>query len=594
MPDGPDLAALATNLVAAAEAHGSPDVASVAASIAEACRRPELVVAVGDFKRGKTSVVNGLLAAAVLPVDDTVPTAVPTVVSAGPPSASLIRVGDDDPDATPVDPTELGDVHRAPGDDLVRIEVAHDARVLQRGFALVDCPPAPPDHLAARSMTLAMAQAGTVALFVTDATQPLTAAEMDLLRAVAEVVPDTIVVITKVDMASHGAAVVAADLDALAAAGLSLPAVQVSCELRQIAVATGDAGLNAESGFPDLVRAIDAGLARARALTERRLAGSLAEAVDALDQVLEARLHALSSVDAAQVERTRVEAEVRAADLLRSPSAGWQRLIADSWVDIQSESGHLLTEALRTLMQETEKELATIDPAKDWDVFEPWVRNQVAARVEVAFADADARTSEAIRAAVAEFHSENVQIAHLDGGPERLAALGLTAVDIDGDLGGKGSRFGGGLTGVRGLYTGPMMLGLLGQVGISVAALAPVGLAIGIGIGAKAIRDERTRQLEARRRKALASARAFIEIASGRARKELQSTLRTQQRGVRTALSEHADQMAAQARARLAEIDAQLPSAAERGRQGVILERDRTRLAELGAAIRAIATGATP
>ncbi|MCA1684188.1 MAG: dynamin family protein, partial [Actinobacteria bacterium] len=115
------------------------------------------VLVVGEFKQGKSLLVNALVTAPVCPVDDDVATAVPTVVTHGEqPSAALVWLSntnghravdaaEPDYETVPVALEDL-DKHLSEAADrgkqrrLVRAEVTLPRAVLARGLVLVDTP----------------------------------------------------------------------------------------------------------------------------------------------------------------------------------------------------------------------------------------------------------------------------------------------------------------------------------------------------------------------------------------------------------------------------------------------------------------------
>ena len=97
----------------AATAYRRPDLAARAGQALQRLHHPLVrVLVVGEFKQGKSMLVNALVNAPVCPIDDDVATSVPTVVRyAEKPSVTLVRsAGTGDP----AGPTSRRAAHRGP------------------------------------------------------------------------------------------------------------------------------------------------------------------------------------------------------------------------------------------------------------------------------------------------------------------------------------------------------------------------------------------------------------------------------------------------------------------------------------------------
>src|ERR1700759_5796543 len=79
--------------VKAATAYQRPDLAARARQALQRLQNPRVrVLVVGEFKQGKSMLVNALLNAPICPIDDDISTSVPTVVRyAESPSVTLVR-----------------------------------------------------------------------------------------------------------------------------------------------------------------------------------------------------------------------------------------------------------------------------------------------------------------------------------------------------------------------------------------------------------------------------------------------------------------------------------------------------------------------
>src|SRR5918997_2581149 len=215
------------------------------------------VLVVGEFKQGKSLLVNGLVGAPVCPTFDDVATAVPTVVRhAEQLELTLVR-----PDGQRVE---------APGDRFAdhvceqgnpgnregwsHAEVGLPRPLLTGGLEIVDTPGVGGLSSVHGAATTAALPAADAVLLVSDASQEYTAPELDSLARAVAVCPNVACVLTKNDLYPQWRRIAELDRAHLARAGITAPLFAVSSTLRWEAVLTDDAELNAESGFPELVR----------------------------------------------------------------------------------------------------------------------------------------------------------------------------------------------------------------------------------------------------------------------------------------------------------------------------------------------------
>ena len=94
--------------VRACAAYGRPDLAARLNRSREALADPSIhIVVAGEFKQGKSSLVNALLGANVCPVDDDVATAVPTFIRYGEENAAALVHDGDPPRKSPSRSTDI-------------------------------------------------------------------------------------------------------------------------------------------------------------------------------------------------------------------------------------------------------------------------------------------------------------------------------------------------------------------------------------------------------------------------------------------------------------------------------------------------------
>jgi hypothetical protein len=169
------------------------------------------VLVVGEFKQGKSQLVNSLVSAPVCPVDDDVATSVVTMVRhADTPSVALVRVARRQRHAERTE-VPLGELAayvseagtRATGPACATRDVGIPRTLLAGGLVLVDTPGVGglgSAHGAATTAALASADA---VVMVSAAAQEYTRPELDFLAAAVRMCPNVVCVLTKTDLYPH-------------------------------------------------------------------------------------------------------------------------------------------------------------------------------------------------------------------------------------------------------------------------------------------------------------------------------------------------------------------------------------------------------
>ena len=160
------------------------------------------LVVLGEFKRGKSTLVNALLEREVLPTGVLPLTSVVTIIAAGERERLLVSFSDGDQQESllrdlPALVTEAGNPENRMGVDVVRVELASE--LLDAGIDLVDTPGVGSIHEHNTSAARDFLAQVDAAVFVLDAGQPFTAAERDLVREVTGRVPRVLLVVNKID-----------------------------------------------------------------------------------------------------------------------------------------------------------------------------------------------------------------------------------------------------------------------------------------------------------------------------------------------------------------------------------------------------------
>jgi hypothetical protein len=542
------------------------------------------VAVVGEFKQGKSTLVNALLRTDVCPADADLVTALPTILRYGTTPAAFLQVPGADGALSPV-AIEFGQVRgqiTAPaGDPAPRaVEVHLDRRLLGTGLSLIDTPGVGGLDSAQGNLTLATLPLASAALFVTDAAQELTAPEVDFLRRVLERCPRVALVLTKTDLYPEWRRIADLDQAHLRTAGLDVPVVAVSSFLRMRAHARNSAELNAESGFPRLVALLQRDVLAAAAAD--RAAAARAE-LDLVVADLRERLDAEHAVAAAP-ERA-AEVVSRYAEVGRRGAAlaagSWQTVLGDGIQDLAADVDHDLRERLRLLLRRGEELLEESDPRETWTDFQAWAAREAAAAAAdnlMLLVDRSSRLAEEV---ADRFELEYARL-DIDLPAPELALRKVGQLDVSFSKSGV-RQFLGAFMAARVAYGGFVMLGAVGAM-FNVALVAPIALVAGLTLGRRMIKSERERQVQQRRAQARAELRRYVDDVGFHVGRDCREAVRRTQRHLRDEFAARAraiERSAAATAAAVQEI-AELPAAERRSRVDELADQ-RRRLDRLAA-----------
>ncbi|OWY59286.1 Isoniazid-inducible protein iniA, partial [cyanobacterium TDX16] len=161
-------------------------------------------------------------------------------------------------------------------------------------------------------------------LFVTDASQELTAPEVEFLKHARQMCPNVVMVLTKTDFYPEWRRIQELDRGHLERLGLSAPIVPVSSTLHGHAVRLGDQDLDAESGFPALLKHLKEDIVgRSEDLVLKTARSELLDVVGQLQLQFETEKQALDDPEQAAKLVTQLEAAKEKALLLKTLSARW-------------------------------------------------------------------------------------------------------------------------------------------------------------------------------------------------------------------------------------------------------------------------------
>jgi len=511
------------------------------------------VMVVGEFKQGKSKLINALVNAPVCPVDDDVATAVPTVVRhGGAPSAFLLMTtAGGDPGDEPVlerRPVELGDLQQYVSErgnprnerGLAAAEVFLPRKILSGGLALVDSPGVGGLNSAHSLTTLTALPSAHAMLLVSDASQEYTEPEIQFLRHALRITPNVACVLSKTDLYPNWRQVADLDRRHLDRIRPDIPLIPVSSDLRMHAVRSGDAEVNAESGFPELVTYLRRDIVgKAEALQRRSVAQDLASTAEHLTLALQSELGALTDPQSTPRVIADLEAAKARTDELRRRSSKWQTTLNDGATDLIADMEHDLRDRMRSIQRDADAAIDQGDPGPVWDDIAEWLAQRVAAAVSDTFVWTSER-AQWLSEQVAEHFAESdvalplLQVEGTDGvleAVESVPALDPGNVNPLQKL----------LIGMRGSYGGVLMIGLVtGIMGMSL--INPFSLAAGLLIGGKAYRDDKQARLKRRQAEAKSLVKRQLDEVNFQVGKQLKDRLRLVQRATRDHFTEIADE----------------------------------------------------
>jgi hypothetical protein len=497
------------------------------------------VAVVGEFKRGKSTLINALLQTAACPVHADIVTGTPTRVSYGDKLQVIVhrhKAGEVDEEIEDVPFADLTALVSERADDrpsdVRSVEVRMPHRLLRSGLSLLDTPGVGGLESVHGQLSLASLNTADAVVVVTDASQELTEPELDFLMTAIDRCPQAALVVTKIDLHQQWRRMVEADRAHLATAGIEIPVFPVSSFLRLRA--SRDPRLNAESGFAPLVGFL------AGVLDERlsRHAGSVAHDVDFVAKQLAHENDAERLVLARPRERERVVEHLGAAHQrarsLTAPSAAWQQVLSDGIQDLVADVEHDLAARLRMVNRDVRDIIDESDPRDTWEETQAWLRRQVA-ESGVANRDLLLRRARELSDSVAERFSfeagEGVEL-ELDSVAAALATLELPSAST---FEVQASRLGSLLASGRlAAYVPLMALSVALNASLATAVLImPPAAILGAVVGWKLSRAEGNRQRTQRQTQAKAAAHKFVDEVAFEMNKSTRDGLRRTQRRLR-------------------------------------------------------------
>jgi len=485
------------------------------AATARILRPATVLCVVGEYKRGKSDAVNALIGQQICPVDDDLATVAVTLIGHGEtPGATVRRIEDGERIIERLELDALADYASEVGNPANRrnvemIEVAVPSPVLNTGLVVVDTPGVGAFRGGYDRAVLDFLPYADGLVFVTDASAELTPPELRFLDEAKDRCPNVIVVLTKVDLYPQWRRIAELDTHHLAQVGVADGLVAISSFLRREALQRGDAGINAESGFTDLLAAVQLRvLDHSKTRSVERSLDDLIEAAVQIRSSATVTVQALEDPSRSQQQLDELKAATEEVGHLRSAGAAWGTILGDGISDLRSAVDYRLRAGMRARVQEHDRILAEADPRGGWEEITERLQDDLIAEGEVIFSliqeaggEIAVRIADSIRDAVPESLLPEATAPAI----REIWEASDRSLNVQGP-----GPFSSALSVLRGGYSGMLLLGMLTRV-VGLAALGPITIGVGAAFGVKQYRDERKRQTEKRRHEARMVLRQFLD-----------------------------------------------------------------------------------
>lgn len=534
----------------ACEAYGRADLHDRLSTVRGRLADPGInVVVVGEFKQGKSSLVNALVGVSVCPVDDDVATAVPTYVRYGRQVEARLMLGEDPVRRQPIPVERIrphvveGGQPEADGERVTGVEVLLPRNMLAPGLVVVDTPGLGGLGSVYAAASLAATSMADAVVFVTDASQELTASEIDFLRRVRELCDTVVCVMTKIDFYPAWRTVRDLNQGHLQRQRLGdVRLLAASSSLRARAVKTNDAALNGESGFRDLVRLVtDEIVAGGTGRAARGACGDVIAVCDQLTTQFEAEREALTDPASAQEVVDRLTETKRRAESLRTAASRWNQTLSDGIADLNADVDHDLRGRIRAVVTEADDAIEGCDPADNWARMEPWLHSRVSYELVTNYThlrDRAATLSQVVADHFRDASGDDLsRLAVYDPTPLLTQAEVDPHVDLEKMNARKQT-----MVALRNSYSGILMFTMLPAL-LGITGMAPIAIPIGLLMGRAGVREEKKRQLAQRRAQAKNAVRRYCDEVQFVMGKDSRDTLRRIQRQLRDHYGARAEEL---------------------------------------------------
>lgn len=538
-------------VVATLMARGRDDLAARTRAAAVRASRPATVVCVvGEFKQGKSLMVNALLGRPICPVDDDLATSAITIIQHGTEPAVVVhRRSGNRIEKAVVDPASLADwvteAGSGPGREGVeRAVVSFDHPLLRQGLTLVDTPGVGGFAAAHARATMAFLPYADALIFATDASAELSAPETEFLRSAVERCPRVVVALTKIDLYPEWRRILDLNRHHLADVLGDVQLVPVSASAAVAAIRQRDDSLGGESGIPELRDQILQGLLdRSRDRAATRSLSEAGELVDHMIAIADQELEVIQDPARIAEANALYEDAVAKLEQVRGPGSRWGQLLNDRMSDLSNAATFRLRGGMRDISGSVDTAIEELSSPGEWDELSAQLQDDVAELLVEVFGSIEEGTV-ALHHELAELLADEASTMEL-GEARDLAASILAGIDakpttMDDETGTK-RAIGTVVPALRGAQSGLMLFGLLGRVlPIGAAGLLmsnPITLVIGAAFAGKQVYSVRQRTVTTRRQRARSSVRGFLDDVQFQASHQLGENVRRVQRILRDEFS---------------------------------------------------------
>jgi hypothetical protein len=232
------------------------------------------------------------------------------------------------------------------------------------------------------------------------------------------------------------------------------------------------------------------------------------------------------------------------------------------------------------VLHEAEATISEGDPAKNWEEFEAWLRQRLAAEALENYA-MFVRRAKDVAAAV----SEHFALAEADVIRVQEVAAPVELIDrfaVDSNFVGRKSK-GTGMAAFQKAYSGLLMFTMLAH--LAGLAMIPMGAGLlpAVLMGRVGLMDDRRRKLEQRRAEAKATVRRFVDDFNLQVGKDSRDAVRHVQRELRSACADRVTELQRSASEALAAAQTSVTSTESASKQRERIDSDLVTLASLRA-----------
>ena len=525
--------------VDAATAYERPDLQERVQLTLDRLERPDTIVAItGEFKKGKSALVNGLIGDNYSPVDDDLATSAITILRFSEEPSITVRRHEEG--ETLVEPiareqipewaTEQGNPENNRNVELVEVQIRNG--LLARGITLVDTPGSGTLASGYGAATLAFLQTADALIFVTDCSQEFIEPEIEYLQAATERCATVLVAMTKIDLYPQWRRIVEINQGHLERAGIEAPIIPVSSTLRQIALINRDRNLNEESGYPELLETLRSEiLEQAGSRAAHEALRATREATDQMITGYESELSILNDPESAGEELERLEEAKERLNALRGAGSRWATVMNDGFAVLTSNVDYQFRSTMRGILRTTEDLIEETDPSGEWDEITGRLQSDVARAVEEAFNRIDDDVGALQDTISSMLRDETMAIWQTSAGAISISVEDMWSErDIeDENIGQKMFK---GLNAMRGSYMGLLMVGMLGNF-VGLAMVTPLLIGAGLLFGGRQFLEERKRDVTRKRQQARTFVRQFVDDVQFEAGTRIRETTRDFQREMR-------------------------------------------------------------